>query len=217
MIPKICYILILTIVFISCDKQKIPTVPDSPTNSDNSHSGQGDVEIIDSISLEIGDTTSCDTIVNPDVILVSRWPVQYEVWDNHFVLFVDSISPKVASLTLLSLKDWNKILSANSEQKNQANDTASHYVEYELDGWEIPSEKQAKRIRTEISPNEMNQHLAEIYADTMHVKDGSSNARYLCEKATKSFSLVENTKISTAGSKTKYHLRLVKEQRVERL
>ena len=104
------------------------------------------------------------------------------------MMFVDSLSPRVAELTLLSQRDWDKILSANSEQPQQAADTAAHYTENGLSGWSIPSETQSRRI-TETDP--------------IHVSDGSSNARYLCEEAVKTFSFAENTNIATAGAKTK--------------
>lgn len=176
-----------------------------------------DVETIDTISLEVGDTTLHDSLVVSGMPIVPRWPLRYEVWDGHFVIFIDSLSPQVAELTLLSLKDWGKILSTKSEQPQQATDTATYYIECGLSGWVIPSEKQVKRIQIEIAAHEMNGYLTEIFADTMHVNDGTSNVRYLCDDAAKTFSLAENTKISTAGSKTKYRLRLLKSQRVARL
>ena len=213
---KYPFLFAIALLLLSCAKEEAEPLSDLSA-SQEIPSVPSDVETIDTISLELIDTLSYDSLVVPGMPVVSRWPLQYEVWDGHFVMFVDSLSPRVAELTLLSLKDWNKILSANSEQPLQATDTAAHYIEYGLSDWSIPSEEQAKRIRDEITPHEMNQHLAETHADTMHVKDGSSNARYLCNEAAKTFSLAENTKISTAGAKTKYRLRLVKSQRVARL
>ena len=211
-IPLLIAVLLLS---VSCAKEEVVPLSD-PSAFQDIPVVPSDVETIDTISLEIIDTLSYDSLVVPGMPLVTRWPLQYEVWDGHFVMFVDSLSPRVAELTLLSQRDWDKILSANSEQPQQAADTAAHYTENGLSGWSIPSETQAQRIRAEIAPYEMNQHLAETHADTMHVKDGSSNARYLCNGAAKTFSLAENTKISTAGAKTKYRLRLVKTQRVAR-
>lgn len=213
---KYPFLFAIAFLLLSCAKEEAKPSSDLSA-SQEIPSVPSDVETIDTISLELIDTLSYDSLVVPGIPLLPRWPLQYEVWDGHFVMFVDSLSPRVAELTLLSLKDWGKILSANSEQPLQATDTAAHYIEYGLSDWSIPSEEQAKRIRDEIVPHEMNQHLAETHADTMHVKDGSSNARYLCNEAAKTFSLAENTKISTAGAKTKYRLRLVKSQRVARL
>ena len=203
------------LLLVSCAKVETEPLSD-PTAGPDTPYVPSDVETIDTISLEIIDTLSADSLVVLGMPLVARWPLQYEVWDGHFVMFVDTLSSRVAELTLLSLKDWGKILSANSEQPLQAIDTATHYIEYGLSGWSIPSETQAQRIRAEIAPYEMNHHLAEIHVDTMHVKEGMSNARYLCAEAAKTYSLAENTKITTAGAKTKYRLRLIKTQRVAR-
>lgn len=213
---KYPFLFAIALLLLSCAKEEAEPLSDLSA-SQEIPSVPSDVETIDTISLEIIDTLSYDSLVVSGMPVVPRWPLQYEVWDGHFVMFVDFLSPRVAELTLLSQRDWGKILSANSEQPLQATDTAAHYIEYGLSDWSIPFEEQAKRIRDEITPREMNQHLAETHADTMHVKDGSSNARYLCNEAAKTFSLAENTKISTAGAKTKYRLRLVKSQRVARL
>ena len=209
-------ILIATLfLLVSCAKEETESLSDPSARPDTPYA-PSDVETIDTISLEIIDTLLADSLVVPGMPLVTRWPLQYEVWDDHFVMFVDSLSPRVAELTLLSQRDWDKILSANSEQPQQAADTAAHYTENRLSGWSIPSETQARRMKAGIDPEEMNHHLTESHIDTMHVKDGTSNARYLCAEAAKTYSLAENTKITTAGAKTKYRLRLIKTQRVAR-
>ena len=209
-------ILIATLfLLVSCAKEETESLSDLSARPDTPYA-PSDVETIDTISLEIIDTLLADSLVVPGMPLVTRWPLQYEVWNGHFVMFVDSLSPRVAELTLLSQRDWDKILSANSEQPQQAADTTAHYTENRLSGWSIPSETQARRMKAGIDPEEMNHHLTESHIDTMHVKDGTSNARYLCAEAAKTYSLAENTKITTAGAKTKYRLRLVKTQRVAR-
>ena len=201
----------LTLALLSCKVKNEPTTPPQPTNPPKPTS---DIEVIDTIPIELDYS---DSLITPGMPMVARWPLQYEIFDSHFVIFIDSLSPRVAELTLLSLKDWSKIYSSLSEEHpTQATDTAARYIEFGLVGWSIPSETLARRMKSDIDPEAINAKLAAVYADEFHIKDGSSNARYLCEEATKTFSLAESTKITTAGAKTKYHLRLVKTQRVAR-
>lgn len=208
-------ILLLVVVLFSCKLKNAP-VTDNSSNRERPKT-EGDVEIIDSISLDWSDTSYVDPLVTPDMPVVNRWPLQYECFDGHFVIFTDSLSPRVAELTLMSLTDWAKMMSAYSETPEAAVDTAGCYVEFGLAGWAIPSETMARRMREELSPDEMNVELAAMYGDEIHVTDGSSNARYLCEEAEKTFSFAENTKITKAGAKTKYRLRLVRTIRVARI
>ncbi|MDO4949718.1 MAG: hypothetical protein Q4E55_06070 [Bacteroidales bacterium] len=56
--------------------------------------------------------------------------------------------------------------------------------------------------------------LVLMYGDDIQATEGSSNACYLCDEATKTFSFAENTKTTKAGAKTKYHLRLIYMQRM---
>lgn len=212
---KIGYIMLLTFVFFSCKTKNAP-VTDNTSNRERPKT-EGDVEIIDSISLDWSDTAYIDSLVTPDMPLVNRWPMQYECFDGHFVIFTDSLSPRVAELTLMSLTDWAKIMSSYSETPEAASDTAAHYVEFGLAGWTIPTETMARRMKDELTSDEMNVELAAMYGDEIRVTEGSSNARYLCEEAEKTFSFAENTKITKAGAKTKYRLRLVRIIRVARI
>ena len=209
--PKPICILLLIITLASCTVKIQPTTPTdtTPPSTDN-----GDPEITDSIPLENPDTI--DSLITPDLPRVTRWPQQFETWDGHFVIFTDSLSPQVAELTLLSRSEWKSILSANSSDSTQATDTATHYIEYTLTDWTIPTEAQARRMKSDLDPSDLNAHLKALSLDTMRTKSGSSNARYLCEEATKTFSLAENSNITSAGAKTKYRLRLLTTQRVAR-
>lgn len=212
---KVGCILFFAFILFSCKTKNVPT-EDNSSNRERPKT-EGDVEIIDSISFDWSDTTYIDSLITPDMPLVNRWPMQYECFDGHFVIFSDSLSQRVAELTLMSLTDWSKIMSSYSETPEAASDTATHYVEFGLSGWSIPSEDVARRMKEELSPDEMNFELSVLYGDAIRVTEGSSNARYLCEKAEKTFSFAENTKITKAGAKTKYRLRLVRTIRVARI
>ena len=108
-------------------------------------------------------------------------------------------------------------MSSYSETPDNASKTASLYDEFGLSGWEIPTESQARLMTESLDIDEMNQELSAMYGDEIQVTKGSSNVRYLCEKAEKTFSFAENTKITKAGAKTKYRLRLVQTIRVARI
>lgn len=209
---KVSVFLFAALLLLSCKQGKWVNMPDVTAERRKTIS---DVEIIDSIPLDWEGVS--DSLIVPGIPFVNRWPAPYECFDGHFVIFVDSLSKSVAELTLLSLSDWDKIMSANSDKPNEASDIAIRYDEFGLTGWMIPSETMARKMKEQLSTDDMNVELAAMYGDEVHVTDGSSNARYLCEKAEKSFSFAGNTKITNAGAKTKYRLRLVHTIRVARI
>lgn len=62
----------------------------------------------------------------------------------------------------------------------------------------------------------LNALLLALEASELHLTDGTTNVRYLCEDATRTFSFAPSTTISTAGTKaTNYRLRLVKTLRLK--
>lgn len=62
----------------------------------------------------------------------------------------------------------------------------------------------------------LNALLLTLKASELHLTDGTTNVRYLCEDATRTFSFVPGTTISAAGTKaTTYRLRLVKALRLK--
>ena len=114
----------------------------------------------------------------------------------------------------ISLQEWSNLGSANNESNpNQAREIANSYTEGELSNWRIPTEEEAKEIRSLY----LGEALVNLNA-LLTEKGGSpvqdyeideSTARYLCERAYKTFSFA-NTNISTAGAKVDtYRLRLV--------
>lgn len=62
----------------------------------------------------------------------------------------------------------------------------------------------------------LNALLFTLEASELHLTDGATSVRYLCEDATRTFSFVPGTTISAAGTKaTNYRLRLVKSLRLK--
>ena len=67
-------------------------------------------------------------------------------------------------------------------------------------------------MKKELATDTLNIRLTRIYADTFHIL----SERYLCEQATKSFSLKSNTNVTKAGTQKRYHLRLTRQIKVAR-
>lgn len=142
-------------------------------------------------------------------------PQKCSIWRGHFVALVDSISPREAYLTLLSLRDWPGMVSAsNANAPTQASDTADSYSEAALDSWHIPSEEQARRLKSAYPQGsallrQANDLFLSLGADTISLQTNSAKSRYLCQQATKSFSFCTGTNLTNAGATIKtYHLRL---------
>ena len=78
--------------------------------------------------------------------------------------------------------------------------------------WAVPTEEQARALKKQYGGNfeELNLLIEQQQGDTLHVYTSSSNARYLCEEGTKTFNFAANGSITSAGTSTKYRLRLVK-------
>ena len=160
-----------------------------------------------------------------EVISVTEIPQACTIWREHVVALSEPLSEKESLITLLSLYDWASVTSAyNTKDSTMAAKLAQGYQEYELGSWSIPTETQAKVLRSTYPKNDaattnlsaLNNLLSGIGASEIHITEGNSNARYLCENATKTFSFASGTTISKAGTKvSNYRLRLVRVLRVK--
>lgn len=180
----------------------------------------------DTIYIDLDDPTnppitSEDSLLTPDVIRIDAIPTACSLWRNHIVAFVDSLSPNVAELTLLSLCDWGNLPSANhTDRSEEVAIMAQGYQEMEFSGWSIPTSDQAKRLRDTYGSNQpafdsLNALLRSTEAPEIHLQTGNDNARYLCDEGHKTFSFVSGTTTAKAGSKaTNYRLRLVRTIRI---
>lgn len=170
----------------------------------------------------IGTGDTSDIVIDGDsAIRVERWPEAGSIFQGHVVALVDSVSPQKARLTLLSLWDWNSLPSANNaEQPTLALDMAAAYIEGDLEHWSIPSKIQAQALKAaydETSLDTLNRLFRSLNAMEILIENGSSNVRYLCEEASKSFCFKSGTAISNAGSASHdYHMRLVRTLEVRR-
>lgn len=166
-------------------------------------------------------TSSEDSLLTPDVIRIDALPSACSLWRDHLVAFIDSLSPNVTELTLLSLYDWGNLPSANhTTRPDEALQLTVNYTELDLSDWYIPTTAQAKRLRDTYGSNlpahdSLNALLRSIEASEIQLQTGNDNARYLCDDGLKSFSFVSSTTISSAGTKaTNYRLRLLRTIRV---
>lgn len=180
-----------------------------------SFSQWGDTKIIDFNFGPNADTEiSGDGPVSEDAALeVDVIPASCSVWNGHIVALVESSSPESAVLTLLSLRNWDKMTSSlNANTPSMASDAAYAYVENGMAGWEIPSEADAKEIKKLYNESTLASTIQEAAADTIVLKnEKGENARYLSEKATRAYGFSPDSNVGKAGaSNTDYYLRLVR-------
>lgn len=171
--------------------------------------------------------TDSDTLIH-----VTDIPAPCTLWKDHVVILVEPTFAKddnayaaEARVTLLSKSEWCNLPSAlNNANPKAAFSIQSTYTEGTLTDWHIPSAAEAKALKAAYTlPHSsgpvlegsafesLNALLRTLEASELHLTEGTTNARYLCEDATRTFSFAPNTTISTAGTKaTNYRLRLVK-------
>lgn len=145
------------------------------------------------------------------VITVDAIPSQGTIVNGHAVAVVEGDKG-----LLVSLKDWESITSStNATTPTAAADALAAYSESGLTGWSIPTEEQATKIMTAYADNttltSFNTAIKGAKGTALLKTDSSkANVRYLCENATRTFSFVTYSTTS-AGAKSTYHLRGVKE------
>lgn len=196
--PRYQLIVILVFLLISCHKEQIATELQ-----------------YDSLSLDTIPVTNDTIPVGPSTDITPC-----SIWQGHVVAFVDTLAGGFVELTLISLKDWDKIYSAHSSSAN-FDTIVRNYAEGNIDQWSIPSETLARRLKSTYTDNpsnnllhSLNNLLRTISADTIASVKGSQTVRYLCEECTKTYSYHINTNVTNAGASTKYRLRLVRTYRL---
>lgn len=130
-----------------------------------------------------------------------------------------SPSGPTATLTLLSLSDWSDLTSAlHADTPTTATDLAQSYTEYDLTGWRIPTEAEARQLSQlyRDDPDTFDSLLLEAQASPIVLTDDKgNNLRYLCEYALKTYSFKNNTVTNAGATVRTYHLRLVRTLRVQ--
>ncbi len=144
---------------------------------------------------------------------VASIPEPSSVWNGHIVALVDNATSTEADVLLLGLREMKNVFAPAAEgHETQMQDSVQAYFENDMKGWAVPTEEQARALKKQYGGNfdELNLLIEQQQGDTLHVYTSSSNARYLCEEGTKTFNFAENGSITSAGTSTKYRLRLVK-------
>lgn len=180
---------------------------------------------------EGGDSDTGDD--NP--VSVNRIPTPTSEWNGHIVALVydadgnpvsdesEIAGMKQATLLLISLDDWDKMTSAGNESTpDMAAEAAHGYIEYGMDGWDIPTETQARQLKAAYNDDSngtgstslsiLNAAIVKAGGVGIETVDGSDNVRYLCERATRTFCFKSaSLNVTNAGAKTaNYHLRPVR-------
>lgn len=143
----------------------------------------------------------------------TSFPEDGDIWEGHVVAVAEE-SSNSCEILLISLQEWYDLYSAyHATENTMSQDKANVYTEKGLSGWAIPDEDEARMLSSLYSDDEnfkyLNSQFEKCGGATMYKVLDSSNVRYLCANGFKTYSF-SNTTISTAGAKTKYHLRLVK-------
>lgn len=152
------------------------------------------------------------SVVNVPTLKVDAIPSACSLWNGHVVALVENATASSADLLLLAMAEYTGIYSPKaSGHESDMKATASVYAENELHDWSVPTEAQARALRTAYAGkyDDLNAvigagHPIDVYTS------GSSNSRFLCEMGNKTFNWAESGSITTAGSSVKYRLRLVK-------
>ena len=116
-------------------------------------------------------------------------------------------------MLLLGLREMKNVFAPAAEgHETQMQYSVQAYFENDMKDWAVPTEEQARALKKQYGGNfdELNLLIEQQKGDTLHVYTSSSNARYLCEEGTKTFNFAANGSITSAGTSTKYRLRLVK-------
>lgn len=219
MLSRSVILMLLTFLVASCEKIELPSV-DAPAP--------------DAVDKQGESAPSDLTVPLPtEVVEVDIIPSPCSVWQGHIVALTEPITTvpdesgtaTEALITLISLYDWGNLPSAlNATNPTLASTIAEGYQEYDLSDWRIPTSVQAKAFKAAYTSTQssgsvlgvngfenLNALLLTLEASELHLTVGAANVRYLCEDATRTFSFVPSTTISSAGAKaTNYRLRLVK-------
>lgn len=154
--------------------------------------------------------------------LETLYPSPGTLWRSHLIGAVENATIHEAELLLVSLQEWQGVVSAfHATSPSEATELASAYQEGELTDWSIPSKEEAKTLQSAIGGDRLSatnltlkKKGASLLIDNEKDAEGN-NVRYLCENGSYTFTWNAGTsKISKAGSKRSYYLRLVKRVKV---
>lgn len=209
-------------LFTACQKIDMDNKSKGNSNGQSSSNNNGTAP---SSPIHNDNTGSQEPAILPD------GTIQFQI-NDHVAILKTYENDDITKWLLISLYEWGDTYSAFNESKPwQAQEIAEKYLEGNLTGWRIPTREEAKAIKEVYNcPYTFNEYpdtLIHLNNSIVALKGYPINAweakndlpahRYLCEDATYTFSLKAGSNITTAGAKTKYNLRLVKDTTIAKL
>lgn len=132
--------------------------------------------------------------------------------DGHVIAFADTTDTQY-TYVLISLADYTKVHSYSGDATEAAT-LATSYNENGLMGWRIPTEDEAKRLKSQYygsSLTALNTQITSAGGTAIWVTDSKGDSyRYLCANATKTYQFKTGTSVTSAGATVTYGLRLVR-------
>lgn len=131
-------------------------------------------------------------------------------WKGTLVVDVGETDDSGTELLLMSLDEWSAVAS-------QVEEVTDGYSVGEIAEWRLPTYEEAQLLKELYSDDDREALNERIQAYDEELKGLDGEERYLCDKSGEfySFAFSEGTKISKAGEKKTYYVRLVKSYRIE--
>lgn len=153
-----------------------------------------------------GDSADRDDDVNSDF---SELPKVGDFWNGALVVDVSETDDSGTEVLLMSLNEWSALVS-------EVGNITSAYSINGISGWRLPTDGEAQMLKDAYSGDAREALNERILAYDSKLAGIDGEERYLCMKAAAfySFAFVEGTKITKAGEKKTYRVRLMKSCRV---
>lgn len=154
-----------------------------------------------------GESADGDDDANSDM---SELPKVGDFWNGALVIDISETDDSGTEVLLMSLDEWDLLTS-------EVEGVRSAYSVNGISGWRLPTDGEAQLLKDTYSGDsrEMLNERISAYDSKLVGIDGDE--RYLCLKADVfySFAFVEGTKITKAGEKKVYCVRLMKSYRID--
>lgn len=149
---------------------------------------------------------------------VSSLPAPGSVWNGHIVALVENASEDEEDVLLLAKEEQINVYSPIApNHENDMESLAAAYNEGTLTGWSVPTEAEARQLKSAYAGNydDLNGLIENLGGMLISTYSTANNARFLCEGGTKTFNFAATGSINNAGATVKYRLRLVKRVHVK--
>lgn len=161
------------------------------------------------VEFDFGSTGQSDPEVEESVS--SDIPEVGSFWKGTLVVDIGETNDSGTELLLMSLDEWSAVVS-------QVEEVTEGYSVGEITEWRLPTYEEAQLLKELYSDDDRVALNERIQAYDEKLLGLDAEERYLCDKAGEfySFAFSEGTKISKAGEKKTYYVRLVKSYRIEK-